>query len=119
MKKSRRGSTARQFGFTWEREVVKDFKRAGWSQASTSRYSSREYDNVLNQDIFNVMPFAVQCKASNSRFPAPTSVLSTIVAQNTDYKVLAVKMRNKGKYAVLEWNDFIELISKLKKENIL
>ena len=117
-KKSRRGNTARRFGFTWEREIVTDLKRIGWFEAVSARQESRSAD-ALGKDICNTHPFVIQAKATNSAMPNYEVVFDHIKTEKTEYAVLAIKKRNKGKYAVLKWSDFLELVEKLKTEGIL
>lgn len=117
-RKTRRGSCARHFGHNYERELVKELKLVGFKNASTSRYSSRELDDRCI-DIFGVKPFAIQCKATNGSFPSVVAEMNKIQADKTDYKVLAVKVRNKGEYVVLEQADFLELLSMLKFSQII
>lgn len=116
--KSRRGATARHFGHDYERSLVQEFKKIGYKNASTSRYSSRELDDKCI-DINGIKPFALQAKATNKGFPSVVAEMNKIQADKTDYKVLAVKVRNKGQYIVLEQDDFFELIGMLKFHQIL
>lgn len=115
--KSRRGLCARRFGHNYERELVKEFNKIGF-KASTSRYSSRELDDRCI-DINGIKPFALQAKATNCAFPNVFKEINKIQADSTDYKVLAVKIRNKGEYIILEQNDFFELLQMLKSNQII
>ena len=117
-KKSRRGKTARQFGHTFELELMHKFKLAGWDDAMTSRLGSRLADS-LGKDLINVVPFAVQSKATSCSIPCLKATFAHIQADSTEYKVYCLKIRNKGNFAILELDDFFELIGKLKKEGIL
>ena len=117
-KKTRRGATARRFGLDWERQVVQDFKAAGYDQAMSARQGSRLAD-ALGKDIINIYPFACQCKATNSKIPCLKATFDHIKAESTEYKLYALKLRNKGNFAIVEWEDFVELLGMLKKENIL
>ena len=118
MQKTRRGATARRFGLDWERQIVNDFKSAGWEQAMSSRQGSRLAD-AMGKDIVNIYPFACQAKATNAQIPCLKATFGHIRADSTEYKVYALKLRNKGNFAILDWEDFVELLGMLKKENIL
>ena len=102
--KHRRGKTARRFGHNYERELVKEFNRIGFN-ASTSRYSSRELDDKCI-DIYGIKPFACQAKAVNKNIPNIINEMDKIQCDKTDYKILAIKVRNKGEYIILEQDDF-------------
>lgn len=117
-KKSRRGKTARHFGHTFELELVHKFKEAGWSDTMTSRLGSRLADS-LGMDLINVSPFAVQSKATSCSIPCLKATFAHIIADSSEYKVYCLKIRNKGNYAILELDDFFELVGMLKKEKIL
>ena len=51
----------RTAGHKWELEVIKDFKEIGYTEAVSSRYSSRETDDA-GIDICNTDNLAIQCK---------------------------------------------------------
>ena len=51
----------RTAGHKWELEVIKDIKEIGYTEAVSSRYSSRETDDA-GIDICNTDNLAIQCK---------------------------------------------------------
>ena len=119
VKKTRRGRTARTFGLNWERQIAQDFRTAGWSEAKTSRYASKEADDN-KVDVVNIYPFSLQAKASSRAIPCPSKVLKEMHPLDmSNYNIYALKLKNKGDFAIMQWSDFMELLAKLKRENIL
>ena len=110
----------RTAGHDWEREVIKDFKEIGYTEAVSSRYSSRETD-AAGIDICNTDNLAIQCK--NTFKSVDYHKINK--EMNTDkHKIIVHKRTEKkgdrfivqGKYAVLEYEFAMQLLASWKGE---
>ena len=112
----------RTAGHDWEREVIKNLKEIGYSDATSSRYSSRETDDA-GIDICNTDNIAIQCKNTSKNVDYHKEIKN----MNTDKKKIIVHKRTqkagtnfavKGKYAVVEYDFLLQLLASWKGEAI-
>ena len=110
----------RTAGHDWEREVIKDFKEIGYTEAVSSRYSSRETDDA-GIDICNTDNLAIQCKNTSKSI----DYHKINKAMNTDkHKIIVHKRTEKkgdrfivqGKYIVFEYEFAMQLLASWKGE---
>ena len=108
----------RTAGHDWEREVIKDLKDIGYSEAVSSRQASRETDNA-GIDICNTDNLAIQCK--NTAKSLDYHKINK--AMNTDkHKIIMHKRTEKkgdrfivqGKYIVFEYEFAMQLLASWK-----
>jgi len=98
---------ARVKGHGLERETVIQLKAYGW-QASTSRYSNRELDD-LKVDIDTDAPFNIQCKAVE-RLSMPVHQLLFKDMPTDKTPVVFHKRNNKGTVVSMRLSDFFKLL---------
>lgn len=111
----------RRKGHNWEREVAKDLRDRGiFPKAATSRYVSRQLDDA-KIDIANTGPYGIQCKCSHTT-PDYRQLIPEM-AENCAVPVVAFKDQKKsktgkwltqGRYVIMKYDDFLELIAKSK-----
>lgn len=106
------GKTSRTKGHNYERTIMNLFKRLGWKDCATSRYASREIDDQ-KVDLVRTEPFNVQCK--NTQTINFHTILSEM-PKDSNYNVVFHKRTRKGTVVAMELDDFIEILSMLKKE---
>lgn len=111
------GKAQRVKGHSYERKIANDFKKLGWPNAKRHlEYQSSEAE--LGQDLDNTYPFLVQCKCGKS-CPSLNKLMGQIKEQPDQYKLGAVKIDNKGEYAVMLWKDFYWMLQMLKAHGVL
>jgi hypothetical protein len=105
----------RKAGHDFERDIVSELKERGWDVA-TARYASRMLDDS-GVDIAGNYPRKIQCKASINvpKFPFLLDATEADVVfwrkrENRDGKFFKV-----GEYALIELEDFLNLIDKAFK----
>jgi Holliday junction resolvase len=103
----------RTAGHNWEREVIKDLKKAGFTEAVSARYESKRLDDA-GVDIVNTSPFNMQCKNEAKRpdyhkliqeMPDGINIVLHKFTQKIGEKFIV-----QGKYAIIEYNHFIDLM---------
>lgn len=109
-------NNSRAVGHTYERQLRLEFIELGWADCQTSRYASRETDDA-NVDFVNTKPFNFQAKRWKSA-PSYHDVLVSM-PQDSNYNVIIHKRPHKGEVVVLSKEDFFELISMLKANQII
>jgi len=60
-----RGKSSRNKGCNYERKIMHEFIKLGWTDCLTSRYANRQLDDA-GVDLVNTSPFNIQCKAIES-----------------------------------------------------
>lgn len=122
---SNRNRTA---GHNWEREVRNDLIELGWEDAATSRYASREMDD-LKVDLVRTDPYYIQCKTSAKKIDylsllnempdtndiASSHLGATKVVVDKITKKVGKRFVTQGKLAVMDYHHFLVLIERLKK----
>lgn len=112
-------SRNRTAGHNWEREVIKDFVQLGYKDAVSSRYGSKQLDDA-GVDVMNTPPYSIQCKNESKKvdyhtlltnMPGPVPVVMHKFTQKSDGGRFVLK----GKYAILKYDDFIALLSRVSK----
>ena len=111
------GKSQRTKGHSFERKVANDLKGIGFDKAKRHLEFQAE-EAELGQDIDNTHPFLIQCKAMKN-FPNPRKVLDQIKDQEGAYKLAVIKQDRKGTFAVMEWEDFLEILEILKKNKTI
>lgn len=109
------GKRNRTRGHSYERQIAKEFRDAGWSSACTTRYASRMKDDQ-KIDIFDTNPFNVQCKATNKCINYHQILQE--MPKDLNYNVIFNKLTSKGEFVIISKEDFYELINMLKDNNI-
>lgn len=109
---SNRNRTA---GHDWEREVIKDLKEMGYTDAVSSRQESRETDNA-GIDICNTGDIAIQCKntARNIDYHKINKSMNTdkhkvIIHKRTEKA--GNKFMTKGRYVIFEYEFAMQLLA--------
>ena len=112
---SNRNRTA---GHKWELEVIKDFKEIGYTEAVSSRYSSRETDDA-GIDICNTDNLAIQCKNTSKSI----DYHKINKGMNTDKEKIIMHKRTEkkgdrfivqGKYVIFEYDFAMKLLASWK-----
>lgn len=110
----------RRRGIKWELEVLHDLQPI-FPVIKTSRNESRYLDS-LKVDLVHTDPFYFQCKLSNSRLKYD-QILNSMPKEskiNVIINKLTTKTKNRfiptGKYAILNYSDFLEILKILKKD---
>lgn len=95
----------RTYGHNFEREICKELKPIFFN-IKTSRYGSKEMDDK-GVDLINTSPYAFQLKAG-IQTPNFEKIFDNM--DTDEIKVIVWKKRNKGRYVILEWERFLEII---------
>lgn len=129
------GKRNRGVGHALERDLAKKFREIGFEHVVTTRSESRSRDNqgidLINKDEAENgrLPYNVQAKSINghvdyakllSQIPTVRGVTNVVIHRQTK-KNPNGRFIETGKYAIVNLEDFFELIKKLKnleKENI-
>ena len=108
---SKTAKNNRNKGHSWERECVKYLRDIG-IKCETSRYASKKTDDA-KVDIFmeDDTPFNIQCKCHNT-FKNPIPILWDM-PQDENYNVVMMKVKNKRAYAILDYEDWFEIMELL------
>jgi hypothetical protein len=109
-------NNSRAVGHTYERAIRLELIELGWDKCQTSRYASKMTDDA-NVDFVNTEPFQFQAKRW-THAPSYQEVLDSMPV-NGSYNVVIHKRPNKGEVVVMSKSDFYELITMLKKNQIL
>lgn len=120
----------RTAGHAWERKCVKLMKECGFDKVVTSRSESRATDNkkidIMNEDPWTngKLPISIQAKNYSKRIKydellkeIDTTEIPVIFHKYT--QKATTKFVTKGKYAILNLEDFLTLIKKLKENNLI
>jgi hypothetical protein len=99
------GKSERNKGHKWERAVANSLHIV-----DPTAKRNLEYQEGGTRDIMTRLPFKIQCK--NSKRP---KFLDAVREANTnkdkdEMGLGAVKVTNKGEYAIMEWEDFLRLL---------
>lgn len=103
-----RGKSARVKGHTFERDIAKKFRDAGWPECETSRFASKKMDD-LKVDLVETHPFYVQCKAVENLGPVH-NVLAEMPKTHHINLVFHKKARQ-GSIVAMSEDDFWKLIT--------
>jgi hypothetical protein len=103
-----RGKSARVKGHTFERDIAKKFRDAGWPECETSRFASKKMDD-MKVDLVETKPFYVQCKAVENLGPVhnvlaemPKGQLINIVFHKKSRQGTIVAMSEEDFWALLK-----------------
>lgn len=119
VKKSRVGRIARMFGIKWEREFINKLKAIGFENVVSCRAESRIKDARGIDVCGEVYPLAIQCKATSNSVPCIKKTFDHLQCPDTEYKIIALKIRNKGNYVIMQDDDWLEFVAMLKANEIL
>ncbi len=115
--KNKKKIKARKKGNNYELYVVNLFKEIGFTNCSTSRFSSKELDN-LKVDIYG-LPFNVQCKAVEKLSPGYHEILTSMPNKEGVFNFVFHKRSRKGTVVSMTENDFVEIIKLMLKHGII
>lgn len=107
----------RTAGHNWEREVINDLKKIGYTEAVSARYESKRLDDA-GVDIVNTGCFNMQCKNESKR-PDYHSLIQgmpdgvNVVLHKYTKKVNA-KFIPQGKYVIMEYEHWLDLVKTFK-----
>lgn len=110
----------RRRGHSFELEVIHDLKEV-YPRAVSSRQESRSLD-AQKVDICYTPPFNFQCKVHTQRVDY-SGILDSMpkTGINVVLHKYAVRTKSnfitKGKYAILKYEDFLNLLNERKKDN--
>ena len=110
MSKSKQGKNNRRKGHQWERDLANELKKIGFPEAC--RHLEYQTHQARGYDLEGASPFKIQCKNSKT-VPNFETVFEEIDAEEFEFKVLAYKKPNKGKYAIMPMDDFLRLLEDL------
>ena len=110
------GKRSRTKGHAFERKMVNILKE-WWPNACTSRAESKNMDDK-GVDICYTEPFSIQCKAVERLSPSVHKVLQAMPNDN-NMNVVAWKKNNQGTVICMDLNDFLEIVSMLKREKVI
>lgn len=126
--KKTNGKRNRQAGHGLELELARKFREIGFPHVVTTRSESRSRDNqgidLINSDerVNGRFPFNVQSKNTTSNVPyakllADMPVVPDVVNVVIHKQTARVNDRfiGRGKYAILNLEDFLELVRRLKE----
>lgn len=101
------GKAQRRKGHDWEREVAASLRKL-----DPEACRLLEYQAGAGIDIATRLPLAVQCKCGRSFSTAVTGWGEAQAAAKPGvFPVCAFKSDRKGSFAVLAWDDFVDLFS--------
>ena len=120
----------RRQGHNWEREVINDLRNAlPDADFDSSRNASRALDN-RGIDVYTSIPVSIQCKKAIERRQSLQICVDSLIRlknQNEVLPVLLHKMTSKKKgakrettlhkFAILLYEDYLELMKLLGKTN--
>lgn len=126
------GKRNRQSGNNWERLCAKQLREIGYLDLKTSRECSRQRDaekvDLCNahEDIYGRLPFNVQCKTltTTAKYPKLLQELKDFNPGDNQINVVFHRMTKKsakgrfmttGEYALLNLDDFYNMVDKLFK----
>lgn len=111
------GKHSRNKGAAFERKLAIEFREMGWEKAKRHLEFQAE-EAELGQDLDGTDPFMIQAKCY-AKPPNPLTILAQIKEQQGKFKLGIIKQTNKGEYIVMHKEEFYELLSMLKKEEII
>lgn len=111
-----RKNNSRAVGNAYERQIRKEMVALGWADCVTSRYGSKQADDML-VDLLNTPPFSFQIKRW-SHAPAYQDVLKAM-PQDENYNVIIHKKPNKGEVVVMDKKTFYDIVEKLRYSGII
>ena len=129
--KKKGSSRNREAGHIWERKIAKLLREIGYADVRTSRECSRKRDSQkvdlcnANEDEFGRLPYNIQCKTLCSAAPYPMILkeleqhngrkqINVVFHEMTKKKEGGKNFISVGEYAILNLDDFINIIQKLK-----
>lgn len=102
-----KGKGSRLKGLGWERQVASDLRAV-----DPTAKRNLEYQEGGTRDIVTRLPFKIQAKNQK----VPQFLLAVREANQDKHKdemgLGAVKVTNKGEYAVMKWEDFLNLLKR-------
>ena len=104
---------ARRAGHTYERDLVKEWKELGWTEAATSRYESRTLDDQ-KVDLVNTDPYQIQAKRT-ARAPNFHELLDSM-PKNGKTNVVFHKRVHCGETVTMRKADFYRMVLALRRE---
>lgn len=112
----------RRRGHDFERKVIKDFKeRTSFKNCTSTRYASKMLDD-MGVDIYG-LPFHVQIKTLNKKPEIleildhmPKDDLHNFAVIKRTRKTPGGTFREKGKYVVMDYDQFFDIINKIYNE---
>ena len=99
---------ARNKGHNYERKIVKEWQKLGWTLCKTSRAAAPELD-AKKVDLVNTDPFYIQCKAVERGIDYH-KLLNEM--PNEEQHNLIFHKRNKTEVVSMSKSTFYELIEK-------
>ena len=105
----------RRAGHDFERFIRNWFVKMGWQRCLTSRYSSREKDD-LKIDFCNTDPFNVQLKYTQA-----INIHDELEKMPSDknYNILMHKRKNRGIIVAMSLADFEDIVKSNVREGII
>lgn len=107
---------ARKKGHAYELQIIDWCKKLGWEQAVSARSESKRTDDK-GVDICYTDPFNFQCKAVEN-LGSIHKVLKAM-PNESNYNVVLHKRNRQGTIVAMTLEDFTELISMLKQNQII
>lgn len=123
------GKRNRSAGHKLERDLVKLFKKAGFTHTVTTRSESKSRDDqkvdLMNKNEYENgrLPYNVQAKTSTSHLsyakilselPETKDVVNVIIHRQTTK--VGERFLRRGEYAILNLNDFMKIIKELNEK---
>lgn len=103
------GKAQRQKGHAWERECAKSLRPLDELARRKLEYNPMDCDGV---DIQTSLPLRVQCKAGRSMSMAIKGWFEAKKGSRPGiFPVCAFKPNRLGRFAVLDWDHFLEIFS--------
>jgi hypothetical protein len=130
--KKKGSSRNRSAGHIWERKIAQRLRDIGYTDVRTSRECSRKRDSQkvdlcnADEDEFGRLPYNIQCKTLCSTAPYPRLLkeleqhngrkqINVVFHEMTKKKEGGKNFISVGEYAILNLDDFIKIIQKLKE----
>lgn len=130
--KKKGSSRNRVAGHIWERKIAQRLRDIGYIDVRTSRECSRKRDSQkvdlcnADEDEFGRLPYNIQCKTLCSTAPYPKLLkeleqhngkkqINVVFHEMTKKKEGGKNFVSVGEYAILNLDDFIKIIQKLKE----
>lgn len=123
----------RTAGHSFELECARLFREAGFSHVVTTRSESRSRDNqqidLINKDegTNGRLPYNVQCKNKTtkvvyhkilSELPKTPNVVNVVIHKQTEKTAKSGRFLPVGKYAILNLEDFMNIVKKLNESTV-
>ena len=103
-------------GNRFEQEMAFTFRQQlNWQDCWTSRFMGALWQDHLGVDLAGTPGYNIQCKNVERLSPGYHEILAGM-PQNKNVNVILHKRNNKGVVAVLELDDFIQIIKQNEKK---